>query len=296
MKSLNFKKIDAFTGNGSTGNPAGYIRLDSPDQLTESEMQQIAAELKGFVNEVGYVNSEGRGYYLRYFSSECEVAFCGHATIAILYDLLKNNGLSHTEHEVNIRVKAGELTVYNCLADEDAVFITAPAPQYLDCQVDLSDLAEALSIKPMDIQEGLPVRLIDSGLRTLLVPITSLDAVLFMHPDQEKLRQFCLRNSVDIVHIFTSETSYPENRYRTRVFAPKFGYLEDPATGSGNSAFGYYLLAQNLWPRDINLEQGPDRNSPNIIKLKQMGKKGEKHILFGGRATTRIEGIYLLQS
>ena len=296
MKSLKFKKIDAFTGNGSTGNPAGYIRLDRPDQLTESEMQQIASELKGFVNEVGFVNCEGNGYYLRYYSAECEVAFCGHATIAILYDLLKNNGVSHAENEVNIRVKAGELTVYNCLADEDAVFITAPAPQYLDCQVDLSDLADALSIKPADIQTGRPVRLIDGGLRTLLVPITGLDVVLFMRPDQEKLRQFCLRNSMDIVHIFTSETTYPANRYRTRVFAPKFGYLEDPATGSGNSAFGYYLLAENLWPGDISLEQGPDRNRPNIIKLKQIGKEGEKRILFGGRATTRIEGIYLLQS
>ncbi len=38
-----------------------------------------------------------------------------------------------------------------------------------------------------------------------------------------------------------------QNIAHTRVFAPKFGYLEDPATGSGNSAFGYYMLKNALW-------------------------------------------------
>jgi predicted PhzF superfamily epimerase YddE/YHI9 len=36
------------------------------------------------------------------------------------------------------------------------------------------------------------------------------------------------------------------NDFRVRVFAATFGYLEDPATGSGNSALGYYLLQHQL--------------------------------------------------
>src|SRR5512133_1710421 len=118
MKSLKFKKIDAFTGSGSTGNPAGYIWLDEPGILTETEMQQIGLELKGFVSEVGFAYLKDGCYHLRYYSSDCEVAFCGHATIAIMYDLLRTN----PNPEATISVKAGELTVYNCLAEEDAVY------------------------------------------------------------------------------------------------------------------------------------------------------------------------------
>lgn len=296
MKSLKFKKIDAFTGSGSTGNPAGYIWMDNPNTLTDAEMLQIAVEMKGFVSEVGYVYREGAGYHLRYYSAECEVAFCGHATIAILYDLLKSASPTQSDPEVTIRVKAGELTVYNRLAEEDAVYITAPAPQYLDCRLTRNEIAEALSIELAVIHPDLPIRLIDGGLRTLLVPITGLDAVLSMHPDQEKLRLFSLSNDFDIVHVFTGETASPANLFRTRVFPPKYGYLEDPATGSGNSAFGYYLLAENRWPGDFCLEQGPSRTNPNIVKIKSHKSSGEMRILFGGSATTRIDGQYLLHS
>ncbi len=296
MKSLKFKKIDAFTGSGSSGNPAGFIWMDRSDTLTEAEMQRIGAELQGFVSEVGFVHREGTGYSLRYFSSTSEVAFCGHATIAIMYDLMKANENTNPVSEVTIRVKAGELTVYNCLAEEDAVYITAPSPQYLDCHLTSGEIADALSIPSSTIRPELPIRLIDAGLRTLLVPITGLNAMLSMHPDQEKLRKFSLSRDFDIVHVFTAETAFPENQYRTRVFPPKFGYLEDPATGSGNSAFGYYLLAENHWPGDMHLEQGPSRNNPNIVKIKCRGSAGEERILFGGSGTTRIDGQYILHS
>jgi PhzF family phenazine biosynthesis protein len=294
MKSLKFKKIDAFTGSGSTGNPAGYIWLDQPDTLNEDEMQQIGFELKGYVNEVGFVYRENDRFYLRYYSSESEVAFCGHATIAILYDLLKSDSSSQTE--VTICVKAGDLTVYNRLAEEDAVYITAPAPKHFEFGMTTDEIAGALSIQAEAINMDIPIRLIDAGLRTLLVPINGLNAILGMHPDQEKLRQFCLVNDFDIVHVFTNETANPANRYRTRVFAPKFGYLEDPATGSGNSAFGNYLLAENCWPGDLCLEQGPSRDNPNIVKIKRQTSNGEDRILFGGSATTRVDGLYLLHS
>jgi len=44
-------------------------------------MQAIARELKGFVNEVGYLCRLDKDLFdLKYYSSEREVDFCGHAT------------------------------------------------------------------------------------------------------------------------------------------------------------------------------------------------------------------------
>jgi predicted PhzF superfamily epimerase YddE/YHI9 len=51
----------------------------------------------------------------------------------------------------------------------------------------------------------------------------------------EELKRFCVKSQIDIIEVYTAETRNKRNDYRTRVFAPTFGYLEDPATGSGNS-------------------------------------------------------------
>ena len=77
----------------------------------------------------------------------------------------------------------------------------------------------------------------------------------------------------------------------TRVFAPKFGYLEDPATGSGNSAFANYMLSEGLWDgHPITIEQGGNDRIFNSVKLRcQDGK-----VLFGGKATKKIEGEYYI--
>ncbi|MHC1719435.1 MAG: PhzF family phenazine biosynthesis protein [Clostridiaceae bacterium] len=294
MKKLRFKKIDAFTTGISSGNPAGYIYMDSNEILNEEEMQRVALELKGFVNEVGYVSKVGNQYKLRYFSSECEVAFCGHATIAIMYDLLSNSKDLLDEREVFINVKAGTLSVFNHIREEDAAFIMAPAPKFLQHSLKTEKVADILGINSSEINDAMPVRLIDGGLRTLIVPLCSLQDCLKVNPHQENLRLFCLKNEIDIVLIFVDETHTESSKYRTRVFAPKFGYLEDLATGSGNSAFGYYLIDENKWDDDFTIEQGPDKINPNFVKIKRFSAGGKESILFGGCAKTRIEGHYIL--
>ncbi|MDP3562858.1 MAG: PhzF family phenazine biosynthesis protein, partial [Methanoregula sp.] len=116
-----------------------------------------------------------------------------------------------------------------------------------------------------------------------------------MHPDQQHLKEFCLTNGIEIIVVFSTETSKTGNSYRTRVFAPIFGYLEDPATGSGNAALGNYLLKEGTWDgRMIAIEQGKSREHPNIIRLVSDSSKVQRSVFFGGNAVVRIEGEYLL--
>lgn len=71
MRKFDFKKIDAFATCKSDGNPAGYIRLNSFCDINDEDMLKIANELKGFVNEVGYMTKIGNdSYKLRYFLKE----------------------------------------------------------------------------------------------------------------------------------------------------------------------------------------------------------------------------------
>ena len=296
-KIYKFKKIDAFATEKSDGNPAGTVWLESKEDISPDEMQKIAKELKGFVSEVGYIHRITEGKYgLKYYSPEREVNFCGHATIALMYELFTNDEELKNVEQVKIITNDGELTVENRIKNDDAVFIMSPVPKEYNVKIENKEIALKLNINPDNINNDLPVKLIDAGLKTLIVPIKSLDSIININPDLNTLKDFCLKNNIDIVEVFTNEVANNENDYRVRVFAATFGYLEDPATGSGNSAFGNYLIKNKLWNKDtIILEQNNQIEKYNIVKLqKNKDEEGNDRIIFGGGAIKRIDGEYIL--
>ena len=297
MKKFRFKKMDAFTDGKSGGNPAAAVYLDSFDQIAEDEMRKIALEMKGFVNEVGYVSREDeRTFRLRYFSSEREVDFCGHATIAIVYDIVTEDRGLFNEPFLTVITNHDRLAVENRAPTEDAVFISAPPPRFTSHGILSNDIERALKVDEGVLHRDWPVDIINAGLQTLIVPISGLEGILSILPDEGELKAFCERSGIDIIVVFSPEVISSQNAYRTRVFAPTFGYLEDPATGSGNAALGYYLLKHEHWSGDIILlEQNGSRHNYNTVKiLARPDREQNLRVIFGGRAVTRITGEYLL--
>lgn len=297
MKKLKFKKIDAFASTSSSGNPAAVVYLDTLNELTENEMLQIAKELKGCVSEVGFVcPGTESDYKLRYFSSVREVAFCGHATIAILNDIIANNEAIQAKSTLSIATQNDFLMVENRYQNEKGVFISAPAPRFSTKNLNVTDVATALNCPVDNLDKLLPVQIVNSGLETLVVPIVGLESILHVSPDLKMLNEFCMQIGVDIILIYSTEVVSQESNYRTRVFAPIFGYLEDPATGSGNAAFGYYLLKHGMWSGElIKIEQNGSRDAPNYVKLfSEKTNTGDYRVWFGGGAVLRIDGQYIL--
>jgi len=296
MREYRFKKIDAFATDKSDGNPAGYIILDRLADISESEMLRIAKELKGFVNEVGYVAKTGKNEFdLRYYSSEREVDFCGHATIAILYDLIKTDDSLINIPTLTINTNKGTLSVENRFRESDSVFIMSPKPEIKEVSITIKELANKLRIDKDKINSDFPISVINAGLSTLIVPITDLDSILSISPDLDKLKDYCINQGIDIIEVFTSNVRDKSNDYRTRVFAPTFGYIEDPATGSGNSAFGYYLINNDMWTTEsLIIEQNGLIDDYNIVRLqKKIDENNNQRVCFGGGAITRIEGKYM---
>jgi PhzF family phenazine biosynthesis protein len=297
MQTFKYKKIDAFATKNSDGNPAGYVYLQEGQTITANEMQRIAREQRGAVNEVGFVRRKSESAFdLKFYSAEREVDFCGHATIAIMYALLRNDAAARLHQVLTITTNRGTLSVFNHVEKEDAVFIVSPIPQHIDHVPAVGLIAEALRVRPTDIDCRFPVKIINAGLTTLLVPITTLDAILAITPDLDQLKSFCVAHAIDIIEVFTADVALMGSDYRARVFAPTFGYLEDPATGSGNSAFGYYLLSLALWQgKALSIEQNDQRERCNVVKLRTMtDEDGQERVLFGGGAITRIDGSYFL--
>lgn len=293
MKTYKYRKIDAFTTGRSLGNPAACIYLEWEQSLSDSEMLDIAKQHKSFVSEVVYCSQKSQfSFNLVYYSSECEVDFCGHGTIACMYNLIKENPNLLNQREIEIHTnKKGSLIVYNEVQMQDSVYITAPMPRYIGTNICVESVVENLQMNSRQISNVFPIDIIDAGLKTLIVPISTLEEEINIFPNELVLKQFCIKNDIDIVLIYSLEVENKQNKAHTRVFAPKFGYLEDPATGSGNSAFGYYMLKNNLWNGDaISIEQGGIDRIFNTVNL--MYK--DNIVLFGGKATTRIKGDYYI--
>ena len=291
MEEYQYRKIDAFTVGQSLGNPAACIYLNDEQNLTDFEMLEIAKQHKGFVSEVVYCKKTAPlTFHLTYYSSECEVDFCGHGTIACMYNLIVETPELMEQKEITIQTnKKGSLSVFNEIKERESVYITAPAPKHIGTNLSKPHISEKLAIDITEISDELPLDIIDAGLRTLIIPISKLHNEIGIFPNEQALKHFCLSEDIDIILIFSMETKDEQNIAHTRVFAPKFGYLEDPATGSGNSAFGYYMLNNDLWNgKPVAIEQGGEDGVFNSVKLQCNGGK----VIFGGKATTRIKGIY----
>jgi len=214
-----------------------------------------------------------------------------------MYDTIKSNANLLDKKFFKITTVRADLTVYNEIKSHNSVFITAPEPEYLSINSEKKDIAKALNIDKNNIDSSMKTDFINAGLNTLIVPINSLKNCVETNPDFMTLQNFTRNNGIDIVLIFSNETYLAESNYRTRVFAPKYGYLEDPATGSGNSAFGYYLLKCGMdMPEGaiLNIEQGNTLDRANKVKLKVEQIDNKKRILFGGGAIVEIEGNYYL--
>lgn len=292
MKQYRYIKSNAFTSGASLGNPAAAL-IAEDECLTPEQMQQIAAEHKGFVMETVFCSpSETAECKLTYYSSECEVDFCGHGTIATMYSIIKDDAALRAKKVLTVETnKKGMVSVYNEIDTEDAVYIEAPSPIEHSMNFSIDEIEGILTLRKGSINRERTIRIIDAGLRTLIVPITQFEDEVSVYPDEAALKVFCEENDIDNILIYSLQVADASNFAHTRVFAPKFGYLEDPATGSGNSAFANYLLTENMWDGSpITIEQGGDDRIFNAVKLKTLNGK----VLFGGRATKKIEGYYLV--
>jgi len=302
MKQYRYIKSNAFTSGESLGNPAACIFTRQEEltvagrrekQLTPKQMQAIAAEHKGFVMEVVFCSqSKVADCKLTYYSSECEVEFCGHGTIATMYTMVKETPELMAKPVITAETnRKGIIEVLNAINEEDAVYITAPDPIEHPMNLSVTQIEDALTLPHGSIRNDLPIRIIDAGLRTLLVPIADLETEISVYPNEQSLKGFCENNDIDIILVFSKQTAHASAYAHTRVFAPKFGYLEDPATGSGNSAFANYLLSEGLWEGEpITIEQGGNNRIFNSVKLKCQDDK----VLFGGKATKKIDGEYYI--
>ncbi|MFT8392258.1 MAG: PhzF family phenazine biosynthesis protein [Sporolactobacillus sp.] len=260
--------LNAFTKNGSGGNPAGVVLKG--DLLDKSEMQ-ITARKIGFSETAFVQHSNIADFKLSYFTPNNEVNLCGHATIATFSLMFLKKKIQVGSY--TIETKAGVLAV--TIYDNNQVFLSQALPIFYE-QPKKEEIARSLNLFNSDFDSSLPVEIVSTGLRDILIPIKNVRILNTIKPDFTRIIDVSKKYQVIGYHLFTLNT---ENDMIVccRNFAPLYGISEESATGTSTGALTCYLYKYSKTQgKDIlSFEQGYSMKCTSSIFSKLTIKNGE---------------------
>ncbi|MFI6565108.1 PhzF family phenazine biosynthesis isomerase [Streptomyces sp. NPDC050534] len=254
----------AFTRDPAGGNPAGVV-LDA-SRLDDAAMLAVAAEV-GY-SETAFVtggDERTRRFQVRYFSPLAEVAFCGHATVALAVALAERLGPG----EIVLDTAAGEIPVATRVDDEGAVTATltsVPTRSRPASDTELDATLAVLGWTHGDLDPELPPHVAFGGNDHLVLAAASRARLAELDYDFDGLAEVMLRHGWTTVHLVWRES--PEHFHARDPF-PVGGVVEDPATGAAAAAFGGYLRTLGLVtsPATFTIRQGEDMGRPSDLLI-----------------------------
>ena len=206
---MKYYVVDAFASQLFKGNPAGICLLD--EWIDDATMQNIAFENN--LAETAFLVQKDNSYELRWFTPECEIDLCGHATLASAFVLM--NLVETSQDEIIFNTKSGKLTVSR---DKEKYKMNFPSRK------------PVLTAVPKGLEAALGATIIETSLsRDLLVLVEDEETVKDLRPNLELLKEF--EDYFGI--IVTAKGSSCD--FVSRYFAPDCGIPEDPVTGSAHS-------------------------------------------------------------
>jgi PhzF family phenazine biosynthesis protein len=271
-------KVAAFTSGDSGdsgGNPAGVmIRASLPE---EPAMQRIAAEM-GY-SETVFAAPHEDGWRVRYFSPDGEIAFCGHATIALGAVLAQQNGdgifpltTNHTRVTVEGRAHANGATA----ALQSPATFSEPASPAL-----VQEALKLFGYTLADLDDRIPPAIANGGVHHLVLALARRERLSAMRYELAAGRNLMQRYGLTTISLVHAET--PQRFHARNPFASS-GVYEDPATGAAAAALAGYLRDLD-WPHGgaIDIIQGEDMGAPCHLRV-QISDEAGSSIRVSGKA------------
>lgn len=258
-------RYSSFTHDPAGGNPAGVV-LDAA-ALDDAAMLAIAAEV-GY-SETAFVTAadeSARRFRVRYFSPLAEVAFCGHATVALAVALAERLGPGG----LLLDTPAGEIPVATTVDATDgtarATLTSVPTHSRPATAEELDSALKALRWSRDDLDPALPPHVAFGGNDHLVLPAVSRARLADLDYDFDALTEVMHRHGWTTVHLFRRESP---TLFHARDPFPVGGVVEDPATGAAAAAFGGYLRTLGLItaPTSITIRQGEDMGRPSVLRI-----------------------------
>jgi trans-2,3-dihydro-3-hydroxyanthranilate isomerase len=303
MRKYIFYQLDVFADKQFCGNPLAVF--PEADGLSDEEMQKIANEMN--LSETVFVfPSEKAVRRLRIFTPKQELPLAGHPVVGT-WNLLASLGVTpqadndsvQIEHELNIGVLPVEIEFRG--GEPVQVVMTQgkfEAFEEITNEAEIEKLANSLGIEIEDLNfsADLPIQTVSTGIKSLAVPVKSLDVLGKMKINSSGLCEVYLRRGAIGCYVFTFETKETESKIHARFFAPDDNIAEDAATGSAAGALSGYLIHHDaIKVKKFTIEQGDFMNRPSRIHAEVAGAKGKVELVkIGGNSVVVAKGeIYL---
>jgi len=261
MTTSSLQRFTAFSDDPDGGNPAGvWIGGSIP---TDDAMQAMAVDV-GYSETVFAASVGGDEFGVRYFSPEREIAFCGHATIALGARLKADVGtgryILHTAAGVvPIEVEDREGLAFATL--------TSVEPTTEDASATLVDsVLDTLTWSREDIEPEMAPAIAAAGARHLLLPVVSRERLAVVDYSFDELRGLMLANDLTTVDLFWRESP---GVIHSRNLFPVGGIVEDPATGAAAAALAGHLrsIGAISTPAEFVIHQGDDMGRPSLLMV-----------------------------
>jgi trans-2,3-dihydro-3-hydroxyanthranilate isomerase len=145
-------------------------------------------------------------------------------------------------------------------------------------------VAATLGLGVADLANGLPVQEVSCGVPFLLVPLRDRVAVDRAISDAAAFRRLTAATKLDLaIFMFSVDPAGSTETVYSRMFAPEFGIVEDPATGSASGPLGCYLVHHGVIAGEA---------ATKMVSLQgaAMGRASRIHISIEGdrRAISRV--------
>ncbi len=276
--TTNVHRIAAFSDGDRGGNPAGVLVQDTLP--SDADMQTIAGEV-GY-SETAFAAPEGNRWRVRYFAPDCEVAFCGHATIALGAVLTKLHGPDTYALQIN----AGDITVAGHLDDAGQTQVELSSPPTHSRPVDAPLLEKALALFDLtrdDLDPKIPPAISNAGNDHLVLALKRRARLAAMTYDLTTGRHLMEDNGLTTINLIHADG--PRQFHSRNAFAIG-GVLEDPATGAAAAALAGYLRDID-WPHGgrINIMQGEDMGVPSKLVVTLTDAPGASVLVSGSSRT-----------
>ena len=265
-----FFTLDVFTRRRYAGNPLAVV-LD-PAGLDDGAMQAIAREFN--LSETVFVlppADKAHRAKVHIFTPAAELPFAGHPTVgtAVLLNRL-DDGSGKRDIVLEEGIGPVRCGVEALGADSGrARFDLAQLPAEVGPAAPAAAIAAALDLDEKDIGfDAFKPALWSAGVEFNFVPLASLEAMRRCRPNSARWNDGILGHGA--AFLFCRETLEPGHAFHARMFAPRGGIPEDPATGSAVAAFSGVLahftrIADGA--HQFVVEQGYEMGRPSLIRL-----------------------------
>lgn len=282
---LRYLHLDVFTETPFEGNQLAVF--PEPGALTSAEMQRIANEM-AFSETTFLFPPEGQGdVRMRIFTPASELPMAGHPTIGSTFALAIEGTIARGRGQVVFELGVGPTPV---TLEWDAnrltfAWMTQKLPEFAAVIADRGAVARAIGLAPSDLIDGLPVQVVSCGVPFLFVPVATRRAVDDIVLDRRAMLQCFHGAGIQELPTFflTPDAGADGATVYSRMLAPAFGIVEDPATGGASGPLGCYLLHHGV----VDAAKAQQMLSLQGVK---MGRPSRIHISIDsrGEAITRV--------